>query len=71
MAQSVWRNNSHGLCQIFTGLFGIDSFLAPQYKGIDGSARKTALIQDTEYTLEKTYHIAPYLGTFGAYLMRQ
>ena len=32
------------------------------YKGIDGSARKPVLVQDSEYMVEKTYHIAPYLG---------
>ena len=41
-------------------------------QGIDGSARKPVLIQDTGYMVEKTYHdIAPYLGAFGAYLMPQ
>ena len=41
-------------------------------QGIDGSARKPALRQDTGYMVEKTYHdIAPYLGAFGAYLMPQ
>ena len=34
-------------------------------KGIDGSARKPALVQDTGYMVEKTYHIATYLGAFG------
>ena len=29
---------------------------------VDGSARKPALRQNTGYMLEKTYHIAPYLG---------
>ena len=41
------------------------------YKGIDGSARKPQLVQDTEYMVEKTYHIAVYLGAFGACLMPQ
>ena len=41
-------------------------------QGIDGSARKPALRQDTGYMVKKTYHdIAPYLGAFGAYLMPQ
>ena len=40
-------------------------------QGIDSSACKPALIQDTEYMVEKTYHIAPYLGAFWAYLMTQ
>ena len=41
-------------------------------QGIDGSARKPALIQDTGYMVEKTYFdIAPYVGAFGAYLMPQ
>ena len=41
-------------------------------QGIDGSARKPALIQDTGYMVEKTYHDrAPYLVAFGAYLMPQ
>ena len=30
---------------------------------------KPALVKDTDYTVEKTYLIAPYWGTFGAYLM--
>ena len=38
---------------------------------IDGSVYKPALLQDTDYTVEKTYHLAPYLGPFGAYLMSQ
>ena len=41
-------------------------------QGLDGSARKPALRQDTGYMVEKTYpDIAPYLGAFGAYLMPQ
>ena len=32
---------------------------------------KPALVQDTDFMVEKTYHIAPYLGAFGAYLMPQ
>ena len=27
--------------------------------------------KDTDYMVEKTYHLAPYLGAFGAYLMPQ
>ena len=38
---------------------------------VDGSASKPALVQDTNYMVEKTYNIAPYLGAFGAYLMPQ
>ena len=37
-------------------------------KGIDGSC-KPALVQDTDYMVVKTYHLAPYLGPFRAYLM--
>ena len=33
---------------------------------VGGSASKPALVQDTNYMVEKTYHIAPYLGAFGA-----
>ena len=40
-------------------------------KGIDGSAHKPVLVQDTEYMVEKTYNIAQYLGAFGAYSMPQ
>ena len=29
---------------------------------IDGSARKAALLQDTNYMVEKIYQLAPYLG---------
>ena len=38
---------------------------------VDGSASKSVLVQDTKYMVEKTYYIAPYLGTFGDYLMPQ
>ena len=34
---------------------------------VEGSACKPALVQDTNYMVEKTYHIAPYLGALGAY----
>ena len=34
-------------------------------KGIDGSARKPASVQDTEYMVEKTHHLAPHLAAFG------
>ena len=38
---------------------------------MDGSPRKPALVQDTEYMSQKTYHIAPYFSAFGAYLLPQ
>ena len=38
---------------------------------VDGSASKPALLPDTNYIGEKTYHIAPYLSAFRAYLMPQ
>ena len=38
---------------------------------INGSVRKPTLIQETGYMIKKTYHIAPYLGAVGAYLMPQ
>ena len=31
---------------------------------VDGSASKLALVQDTNYMVEKTCHIAPHLGAF-------
>ena len=40
-------------------------------QGKDSSARKPALVQDTNYMVEKTYHIAHYLDAFGAYVMPQ
>ena len=46
--------------------------LAKNIQGIDGSARKPALRQDTGYMVETTYHdIAPYVVAFRAYLMPQ
>ena len=45
--------------------------LANFIQGIDGSARKPALVQDTECMVDKTYIIAPYLGAFGVYLTPQ
>ena len=40
-------------------------------RSIDGSASKPMLVQDVNYVVEKTYHISPYLGAFGAFLMTQ
>ena len=40
-------------------------------QGIDGSARKPAFIQDTEFMVEQTSYLAKYLGAFMAYLMPQ
>ena len=37
------------------------------HKGVDGSARKPALVQDTGYMVEKTNHISPYLGLYNDY----
>ena len=49
-----------------------DSIVKLLKQGIDGSARKPALRQDTGYMVEKTCHdIAPYFRAFGAYLMPQ
>ena len=31
---------------------------------------KPAIVQDTDYKIEKTYHTAPYLGAFGAYMFQ-
>ena len=39
------------------------------WHGIDGSARKPALLQDTDYIVEKTWYVVLYLGAFWAYLM--
>ena len=39
--------------------------------GIDGSARKPAFVQGTDYVVKKNNHLAPYFGPFGAYLMPQ
>ena len=58
----VWGRSVHRVLALYSRLS----------QGIDGSARKPALRQDTGYVVEKTYHdIAPYLGAFGAYLMPQ
>ena len=38
---------------------------------VDGSACKPALRQVTGYMVEKTYHLAQYLGPFGTYFMPQ
>ena len=40
-------------------------------QGINGSALNPAFVPDTNYMVEKTSYIAPYLGAFGAYLMPQ
>ena len=37
-------------------------------QGIDGSAGKPALEQDTDYMVKKSYNWEPYLDPFGAYL---
>ena len=36
-------------------------------QGVDGSAGKPALAQDTDYKDEKTYQLKPCLGPFGVY----
>ena len=55
----------------FTCAFTMSHFTLQQGM-VDGPASKPELRQDTGYMVEKTYHdIAPYLGTFGAYLMSQ
>ena len=38
---------------------------------VDGYASKPALVENTNYMVEKTYHLAQYLGAFGACLMPQ
>ena len=38
-------------------------------QGIDGSACKPAHVQDIDYMVEKTYHLATYLDPFGVFLM--
>ena len=49
-----------------------DIYIYIYLQGIDGSLRKPALMQDTGYMVEKTYHdTAPYLGAFRVYLMPQ
>ena len=67
--QGNMRENG-GQREIYIGLFFLTSFCFENklLQGIvDGSVSKPALVQDTNYMLEKTYHI--YLGAFGAYLM--
>ena len=49
----------------------MDIKIIVKQQGIDDSARKATLVQDTGYMVEKTYHIAPYLGAFEAYLIPQ
>ena len=38
-------------------------------QGMDGSARKPALLHDTDYIVEKTHHLASYFGSFEAYYL--
>ena len=38
---------------------------------IDGSTRKPALGQDTDYMVEKTYNLEPYFDPFEAYFRLQ
>ena len=57
------------LCVDFSEII---EFFFQLWQGIvDSSASKPALIQDTNYMVEKTFHIAPYLGAFGPYVMPQ
>ena len=39
-------------------------------QGVDGSARSLAFVLETDYMAEKTYHLALYLDSFGAYLIK-
>ena len=76
-----WRRAKNGFLQICMTthhslsinicIFSLVLTLKKIYKGLDNSARKPTLIQDTKHLVEKTYHIAPYLGAFGAYVMPQ
>ena len=60
--------NSGGIVSVMDGYLGASCSHRGK-QGIDDCARKPALLQDTEYMVEKTYHVTPYLGAFGAYLM--
>ena len=62
----------HKICKRSGGLpISVICTFCKLNKGIDGSTRNPALIKDTEYMVEKTYHKAPYFGAFVAYLMPQ
>ena len=50
-----------GLCRELCSVRNIISL--PQ-RIVDGSARKPTLVQVTNFKVEKTYHIAPYLGAY-------
>ena len=55
----IWYNSSEGtMAQNFI-------------QGIDGSAPKPVLVQDSDCMVEKTNHSAPYVDLFGAYLLPQ
>ena len=64
------RTNSSQLYVVNHIIF-VENMKVKVAHGIDGSARKPAFVQDTNYMVEKTYHIARYFGAFGAYLMPQ
>ena len=47
-----------------------DNLVMPSLtQGIDGSARKPVVVQDTGCIVEKTYLLASYLGTYRSYFM--
>ena len=64
----VCRNENIKRIKAFKNHVKVDITFPYNTQGIvDGSTHKPALVQDTNYMVEKTYHIAPYLGAFGAY----
>ena len=48
----------------FLPFFGLE-------QGINGSAHKPTLVQDTDHIVETTYHLSLYLDPFRAYLLPQ
>ena len=53
------QNALNGIQKDLNRYLGISS----NKQGMDSSARKPTLIQDTDYMVLKNYHLAPYLGT--------
>ena len=70
MVGGIWQSSMSSMSSSRSNLNILCTHLI-LIQGIDGSARKPALLQISGYMVEKTYHIAPYLGAFKAYLILQ
>ena len=59
----MYKKNYKMILMLITFTFILNEYILQGI--VEGSASKPALIQYTNYMVEKTYHIAPYFGALG------